>query len=637
MIIHVDFETYSSADIKNGAYRYAAHVSTGIWLMAWAVDNGEVKIWYPGDPVPKEFFTEGVMFSAHNVMFERCIWSRIAVSEYGFPPFDIRQWHCTKALAAYYQLPCKGTSLEKVAKALGCQHQKDKEGSKLMKRRAKPRTSRTLFGSEDDFEVQRLAVYCVQDVRAQREVSQRLGHYLPEVERQVWLLDQEINFRGIRVDKKLCESAIRIRDTEAKKFNLEIEKLTGGAVLAATQVKQIAKWIASKGVYLGALDEETIHNTLLSDSCPPDVRRLLEIRQLTSLISLAKYDKMLQLADDSGRMRDCIEYHGAGPGRWAGRGAQIQNFPRGEGEDSDGICDCILRGIELLELFYGDDLLSTLKGGLRGALMAKDEYTLAIWDYAQIEARVLAWLANEQLLLKGFRDKADVYKMFAAEIYRTPVSSVTKPQRFVGKTAVLGLGYSMGGEKFQASLDSPNGGYTKLSLPECKRIVSVYRSTFPRIVALWDEIDRLWRKAVATGKTSSFGGVLEFGYVKAPWGNAVTIKLPSGRKLFYWGAEAKDGRGQYQKHGFAKHVYGGLLVENIVQGIARDIMAAGMIRLRSKCDLVATVHDEIISEVPEDRSGELLAYGYDQLSIAPEWAIGLPLAVEGFVSKRYRK
>lgn len=633
MKIHIDFETFSEADIKAiGSYRYADHESTGIWLMGYAIGHDAPKLWYPGDPVPPEFFDPRAEFYAHNVMFERAIWTRIAVRKYGFPKFNIQQWHCTKARAAYYALPIDGTSLDKVGRVLGCKHQKDQEGKELMKRMSKPRNTGSLFAN-DDPELHRLGEYCCDDVLAGRDIEHTLDP-LPEIERQVWLLDQEINWRGIQVDKKLCKAAVAIRDTMLHAYEDEIQTLTGGQVLAATQVDRISNWAATQGVIIESLKEQSVSETLADPKCPPNVRRVLEIRQVTSLSSLAKYPRMQELACDLGRMRDCIEYYGAGTGRWAGRGAQIQNFPRGEGEDTVGICDAILAGLDMVELFYGSDVLSTLKGGLRGALTAKTDHLLAIWDYAQIEARDLAWLAGEQKLLKGFREKQDIYKMFAAEIYQTPIDRISKSQRSVGKESVLGLGYGMGVPKFQATLKSKR---IELSLEECRRIHQIYRSTFPRVINLWEEVDRLWRKTAIAGSTSSFAGILEFSYVRKPWGDAVAIKLPSGRSLYYWGPKVVDGSGSYQGANFRKHVYGGLLVENLCQAIARDIMASGMLRLRHGVDLVATVHDELIAEVPEEQADRLLQWGEEQMTIAPVWAPDLPLGVEGFVSKRYRK
>lgn len=633
MKIHVDFETNSLAELSEiGAYHYADHESTAIWLMSYAIDNGEPRLWFPGDPVPAEFFDPQATFYAHNVMFERSIWVRLAVPKYGFPKFDIRQWYCTKALAAYYALPTDGTSLEKVGKVLNCTHQKDQEGKALMKRMSKPRTSVSLF-PKDDPELQRLGEYCRDDVRAERDVEHTLGP-LPEIERQVWLLDQEINWRGIQVDTKLCGAAVEIRDSELQVYEAEIQDLTDGQVLSATQVERISSWVATHGVVAESLNEQSVSTILEDPELPENIRRVLEIRQMTSLSSLAKYPKMRALAGDSGRMRDCIEYYGAFTGRWAGRGAQIHNFPRGEGEDTVGICDTILAGRDILEIFYGADVLSTLKGGLRGALTAKKYYTLAVWDYAQIEARVLAWLAGEQKLLKGFRDKADIYKMFASEIYRIGIDLVSKAQRSVGKQSVLGLGYGMGAPKFQGTL---KGSGIDLSLEECKRIGQIYRSTFPKVINLWEEVEQLWRKAATTGKTTSLGGMLEFAYIKKAWADAVTVLLPSGRSMFYWNPKVESGESSYQSGSFRKKVYGGLLVENLCQAVARDIMASGMLRLRYEVDLVATVHDEIIAEVPEDRAAELLKWGEDQMSIAPAWAHDLPLSVEGFVSKRYRK
>jgi DNA polymerase len=286
---------------------------------------------------------------------------------------------------------------------------------------------------------------------------------------------------------------------------------------------------------------------------------------------------------------------------------------------------------EMLEVLYGDPL-QCLKSALRGAITAREGYSLAIWDYAQIEARVLAWLAGEQRLLRGFAQRNDVYRLFACEIYRLPVDMINKAHRFVGKTAVLGLGYSMGGPKFQVSLA---GSGIEMPVGECKRIVELYRSTFPRVPALWQEVDRLWRKSAHTGMSTSFAGLLEFDYKKKPWGDCVRVKLPSGRRLHYWNPKAEGGRGSYQSGQFRKEVYGGLLVENICQAIAADIMAFGSRMAEQKWMLpFALIHDQglalkLVGQTPDEFS--------QALATLPSWAKGLPLKVETKTAPYYSK
>ena len=635
MKIHVDFETYSAADLpKVGAYRYANDSSTGIWMLAWAIDEGDPQVWYPGEPVPEEFYSDQATFFAYNAMFERCIWSLIACPLFGFPEYDPRRWHCVMALAAYHNIPVKRMSLDSVAERLGCHHQKDKDGARLMKRMSRPRNQDSLFAGSDN-EVQRLAEYCAQDVRVEREVAGKLGYFLPKSERLVWLLDQSMNFRGLQVDTDLCVAASSVRALECGRHESEIESITGGAVSSPAQTTAIREWLSTEGLLLSSISAEEVDKALTDPTLTDAARRVLEIRRENSLSSVAKYSKMLELADDSGRMRDCVQYYGASTtGRWAGRGAQIQNFPRGSQSDMESLAETILTGDrDQIELLYGDPMIA-LKDCLRGAIVARPGYQLAVWDYAQIEARVLAWLANESMLLNGFAAGRDIYKLFACEIYQIPLDLVGKAHRTVAKAAVLGLGYGMGAERFKKTLALSG---VDLPIGECRRIVELYRDMFVAIPALWAAIERCWKKAGNAGMATSFGGVLEFRCRQQSWGDAVEVALVSGRSLFYWNPSVGNGGGTYDAGPYRKSVYGGLLVENLCQAFARDILAGGMVRLSAECDIVGTVHDEILAEVPIDLAEEKLAIGTEILAKAPEWCPDLPLATEGFLCHRYRK
>ena len=625
-MIHIDFETRSAADLKAvGTYEYAADPTTDVVCMAWAIGDGEVNVWTPGQPFPPQLNTaidEGVKVSGWNVAFERTIWNSVCIAKYDWPIVLYRQWECTMARAAACGLP---QGLDAAAKALSLDITKDARGKRVMLKLAKPRrvnggkdlVGREIVWWEDRVDLETVYAYCRVDVMVERGVHKLLPA-LSDREHKVWFLDQQINDRGLQIDRDLCLGAIELVEHFQSELTDELKQITMCQVTAPTEIENLKTWLAGRGVETATLDAGTVED-LLAQEQSADVRRVLEIRQLAGKSSTAKYHAMLARSE-RGRMRGNLRYYGAATGRWSGSGAQIQNFPRGSVADIELLCEMLkARERQGLELCYGD-VIECAKSGLRGAIVAPEGKQLLVWDYAQIEARVLAWLAGETSLVEQFAAGTDVYKAFAAKVFAKPEHEVTKSERFVAKTMVLGLGYGMGAAKFRQTL--ANYG-TEISEDFAVRAVNTYRKTFTSICRYWNDIEK---SAISlTNDWSVEGSFLRY-------------RLRSGRQMHYYKPEIKEGKLSYQAcYGGGigtESTYGGKLVENIVQATARDVLVEGMFDLEDAgIPIVATVHDEIIAESESDRLQEGIAL----LTKGAGWTAGLPLAVEGFTCRRYRK
>lgn len=611
--------------------------------MAWAIDDGPVRVWSPGPGrgLPGEIqiaIEQDAEVEAHNAAFERSIWTHIGIPRYGFPEVAFEQWDCTMARAAALGLP---QSLEGLASALRLPVGKDLQGQKAMIKASRPMAvagSSDLFGEVPVFDttpalLERVREYCANDVEVERAVS-RLLPPLSDRERAIWLLDQEINDRGIAVDVALCRNAIKLVEGETAKLSAELLELTGGAVTGPTDLNGIKRWLRSVGVETAVLDEKTVSG-LLAGSLDWKARRVLNIRQIAGRSSTAKFKAIVDRVDPADdRIRNNLRYHGAATGRWAGSGAQIQNFPRGDhGHAAETIAEMISAGdVEDFDLLFGDPI-SAAVSALRPALRAAPGKSLLVWDFAQIEARLLAWFAKCSKLETLFASGADVYKAFAAEAFRKPIDKVSKDDRFVGKVCVLGLGYGMGAAKLAATFE----GYGRpISEQLAKRLVGVYREAYPEIPLTWTRLELEAKDALFSGDVGRWKV-----FHKSEALRFLTYELPSGRRLHYFQPEIQDGQLVYRKalgKSLAKDsTYGGKLCENLIQAIARDVLAEGMLRLkRAGFSLVGTVHDEIIDEEPLELAGDRLEEGARLLETRPAWC-SAPLAVEGFASRRYKK
>lgn len=664
--IRIDFETRSHCDLKAvGAWHYSLHSTTEVLCYSTKINDG---------PVWGTFVTESLAdfdleviqdyqlshlhddatFEAHNAGFELAIWENIMHRRHGWPKPDPKRFFCSAAKAAAHGLP---RDLENAAQAMHLDVQKDKKGHALMLKLSKPRphwkkTSKgdVYFGSREEFE--RLLDYCKQDVETEYALSNQLRPLNPQ-ERKLFLLDLKVNRRGFHCDRKLISKAIEINKIEASRGHRLIADLTNGVIQTNGQTEKIRKYLYTQfGYALPNMQAETLEAALKTD-IPEGVEKILLCRQKHSKASVKKYEAMLNRAGDDDRIREILLYHGAHTGRWAGIKIQPQNYPRPKlpcWEIENLLIPAILdKRLDLLELYRGS-VSAALSDTLRSSLTAAPGHDLLGADYSSIEFRVLCWLAGENRALRLFRENKDVYIDMASTIYGIPSEKILEGykkgehsatrQRKVGKETVLGCGYQMGAPRFESECEEKG-----IDLPEgmASFIIETFRNKYGRIKALWYDVAKTALRALSSLITTTVGRPIKMGRQ----GQFFCIQLPSKRLLTYADPEIRIN--QFGKRALSHmHVhpktkkwvrnitYGGALVENIVQGIARDIMAHAMLQAEAQgYRIVATVHDEIVAEVPKS-FGSIEEFERILCDIPP-WAQGCPITAEGWRGKRYRK
>lgn len=467
--LHIDVETYSVVDLpKTNAYVYFDHPSTNLWCAAWAFDNDEPKLWFPGDPCPDEIFDHvigGGLIFGWNVAFERLAWRKLLTAKYGWPEPDLEQYRCVMAAAYAVGLPGK---LERCAPALKLEQEKDQVGASLMMRMCRPRKARkdedpskTYWWDEPE-KIARLGLYCQDDVRTETAIHSRIP-MLPRSEQAVWFLDQRANDLGTYVDEHLCLAGRTVVEHAQKRLDAEMKTVTDYDVRGISNVAELVAFCRKKGVDAESVKKDELADMLVRDDLPADVRRALEIRQEGSKTSTAKIAKLLATRQSDGRMRGNLQYHGATTGRWAARGAQLQNLPRPALKvNQDLIEDLLTADAEWLDMVYGRSFpphentppispMSVVSDCIRSMVTAGPGCRLLAADYSQIEARMTAWLAGESHVLDAFiaadnKTGPDTYIVSAAGIYRVPPSEIDKddPRRQVGKVSDLSMGFAGG-------------------------------------------------------------------------------------------------------------------------------------------------------------------------------------------------
>lgn len=656
--LHLDFETYSAADLPAcGLDNYASDPTTDVHCMAYSFDDEPVDI-VISNCLPNrviEHVRNGGEVVAHNAAFELAIWNRVCVPKYGWPILSPKQVRCTMAQAYAMSLP---GALEMAAKAMGIEQQKDMAGARIMMQLAKPKADGTFWTPEDAPEkFQRLYAYCKQDVEVERELDRRMMR-LSEMEQRVWVLDYIINQRGIRVDLPAIENAIAMVDAEKCRLDLEMLRVTGGVVGKCTEVQLLIKWIRTQGVELTGLAKADVLDALKADDMPPAVRKALQLRQEAAKSSTAKLLAMRNRASNDGRVRGCFQYHGASTGRWAHRGIQPGNLPRPRKLTKDDdenvrliyeINDLIARGEQrLLDMLYGPTM-DALADSVRGMIIANPGHELVAMDFSAIEARVLAWLAGEEKVLEIFRTHGKIYEHAASGIYKKPIEEVTKAERQIGKVAVLALGYGGGVGAFQ-SMARVYGVKVEDELAD--EIKKAWRESHAKIVYYWHDLESAAINAVeldcvckagAPGRQVAFRKSGSFLWCKLPSGRVLCypyprvgqLETPWGElrsALFFWGVNGVTKKWEEQK------TYGGSLSENITQAVARDLLSQAMLRLEDNgFPVVMHVHDEAVVEIPTSAEDDVTDHIERIMAEVPTWASGLPVAAEGWRGPRYRK
>lgn len=684
----IDFETRSTVSLKAvGTWQYSIHPKTEVLCLVFRLPHWPSAVtsyWHPEFPVCDiqetyeanklaelfDWITSGKIVEAHGAWFERCIWKNIMVARYGFPDIDQSQWRCSAAQAAVVSYP---RGLDVALKAANLALRKDAEGSKVMKKMTKPRKPRkaereawalahgsaphpTLYWESQEL-LDKLLAYCRQDVLAEEGLS----YVLPDLsasETELYLLDQRINERGFQLDRDAVTAALSLLAKETAKLNAELSILTKGKVHKATQRDRMLMWLEEdEGLSLPNTTADTLDDWLASDEpMTPAARRGIEIMRTLGRSSTAKYQSMKNwMSKKDARVRGGLLFHGASTGRWTGSGVQPHNFPKGTlKEDSEPNkkidIERLWRILKVkntrpIKIYYKTTVMEALAHALRGAIVARKNHDLYVADFAAIEARVVLWLADDQEALDIFRQHKDIYCDMASSIYGYKVNKDKHPtERGMGKIAILGLGYQMGAAKFLATC--ANFGIT-ITEEFAKKVVDTYREKYWRVKQLWYDQEAAAIKCVKTGK------IQQCGYVT--WTvdkKFLYCGLPSGRKLAYpnpivrdeatsWGAQKETltfmGVDSYTHQWRRQTTYGGMIVENITQAVARDLLAEAI----SRCEQtgvylpVLSVHDEVIAEVARG-TGSLKEFD-SLLKQVPKWARGCPVDADSWCGPRYQK
>lgn len=655
--IVLDYETRSEADLKKlGGVEYSKHPSTEIICVGYKIGDAPAKLWLPHqDPMPKDFLKcardENYIWVAHNALFEQCVTENVLRREFkDFPHMPPRRWKDTAAKAAACALP---RNLEGACLALDLPVKKNMDGRKLMLKHSKPRRAWLKWKAAPldeepekyfETEIERWAIYdyCKTDVEAEYLLDKRLPDLIP-FENEIWILNQEMNLRGVKIDVKTAKLILKLIATHSKILTDEIKEITNGAVTSPGQRDRILEWLEDEGLALPNLAAATVTETLAAlqkerHGVSENAKRLLEIRQALAKSSTKKYQAMITRAGADERVRDLALYHGASTGREAGTGLQLHNLPKGKIKNTDAaICEIQTGDAAWVECIYGD-LMGVFSACIRGMITATKGYKLFVADFNAIECRILNWIAGQEDILKMFREGIDLYVKMA--------SRVNSDDRQLGKTIELACGYQMGADRlFQTCIAWGVNGGEGISQELAVLGIKAYRESHPHVVKLWSTAEK-----AAIAAVRNPGKIIHHNMVA--WGMSggfLWCRLPSGRKLWYYGPSVRNeaapwgelrpklyhwGVNPLTKKWECAATYGGKLVENIVQAIGRDLTMYAAVKMSHKSyTYLFQVHDELISESPRGSVKEF----EDILMDLPEWAKGLPIMAKGWSGERYKK
>lgn len=659
--LSIDLETYSDAPIrKTGAQRYVADPSFEILLFAYSADGAPVKVvdLARGEEIPAEVLSAltdpTTVKHAYNAPFEiACL-----TKAYGLP-MEPAQWRCTMMHGLYCGYPA---GLEATGKALGLPGDKQKlnTGKALIRYFCQPcKPTKTNGGRtrnyprHDPEKWELFKEYCRQDVVTEMEIERRLSAFpVPGFVQKQWETDLRINARGVCVDMDLVRGALVVGDTVRSDMLDEAREITG--LDNPNSVAQLTGWLNENlpGAGLTDLRKDTVAKLLEQEDILPKVQRALEIRRELGKTSTKKYDAIAACICPDGRVRGLLQFYGAGrSGRWAGRLVQVQNLPRTYTRAVD-VARRLVRGekTDALRLIYGN-ISDTLSQLIRTAFIAGPGNKLIDADFSAIEARVLSWFAGEEWRLEVFRTHGKIYEASASQMFGVPIEKIKKgnPEyalRAKGKVAELALGYQ-GSVNALVSMGALDMG---LDADELPGIVEMWRSTNCRIRSLWWDMNQAAIDVIINGGSQRVRCVvLAREYDPAQDVAVLSITLPSGRKLYYVDPRIGENRfgGQSitymgvsaQKKWARLETYGGKLVENCTQAIARDALAESIERLEAAgFPIVFHVHDEVIIDIkPFAGDADMLNQVTAIMSQPLSWARGLPLGADGWVGDYYTK
>jgi DNA polymerase len=626
------------------------------------------------------------VFSAHNAFFEQSIYNNVLVRRFGWPKIPIHKWRCTAAKAAAVAIP---RNLKDAGAVMCLPIQKDFEGHRVMMRLCKPTAAYKKWNEKrlkllkagldvsingdappefwtpetafDDYKI--LYHYCKIDVLTEEKLDEILPDLIPS-EQTLWFLDQRINLRGVAVDMDAVKKISDIMGQELKIMSKELDTLTMGLVSSGNARNAILDFLTLEGIELPDLKAKTVDDFLTNGVMTGDAQKLLEIRRALSKSSTAKYQKFLGCAKSDGRVRDLFLFCGSSTGRWSGKNIQPQNFPRGIIKNIDEAIGRIkTESIDDLKMLYGENLMPLFSSVLRGMFIASPGHDLFVEDFNAIETRVLWWLAGHEKGLNIFREGRDPYKEMAAVIYNTPVFEIEDDsnERQVGKAAVLGCGYQMGGKKFVSAAWDTYRAHTTLDM--AKVAVTKYRQLHYPVVEMWGNCEGACILAIENpgaryvANKCTFFVKNSFLWIELPGGRGLAYKNPAvewenvilkddngnetgrfmAKKIRYWAINMKAKKEDCAIPKWTREAtYGGKIVENIVQAVSRNLLSAAMVRAEKRgFKVLMHSHDELVSEA---LIGEKHQDDYKKIMVElPIWAEGLPLKSGGWVGNRYRK
>lgn len=702
----MDFETRSRVELTSkggrmgsGAYKYSLDPSTRPTCLAFK-EHGNAKVYFldfkmvntPWRQLPPAlklkwigYIRDGFEFSGHNAFFETCIYKNILVRRYGWPDIPFTRFRCTAAKAAACALP---RNLEGAGAAMDLRIQKDKRGYVAMMATCKPtrrfndwtkaraeiaagkrvgprklKLAETpeppvfLEPDADPVMWDTLYTYCKIDVLAEEQLDDSLPDLIP-TEQEIWLLNQKLNWRGLRIDIPTVKKITAILESESKTRLKELDTLTMGLVTKPGARKSILEFLALEGIELPDIKATTVDDVLKAGKLSPDMRRLLEIRKELSKTSTRKYQGFLVRADADEHVRDILLYHGASTGRDTGVGVQPHNFPRGVIKvDRDrpyaAVENVIECDVEMLKLLYGDSLPVLFSSILRNMILPDEGMELFVADFSKIEVAVLWWLAGNTEGLEILRQGKDPYIYQAAKNMNKTYEEIelavkngetwAEDARQLGKAQILGCGFGMGWEKFLT--DAWDRYRLKLVEEESRAAVSNYREKNAAVPQLWKDYERAVIMAVEDNVTVEIGRCKFFtrkGFL--------CISLPSGRRLSYRNPEIIWRETEYgprkaiqfwavnskTKKWGPERTWGGTLAENITQATARDLMMPAMVRLeKARYQALLMVHDEGLCQ---RKTGKGSVEEFRRIMCeAPKWGKDIPIDAKGWKGPRYRK
>ena len=636
----IDLETFSSVDLlKCGVYRYASSPDFEILLFGFSVDGGDVRVvdLACGEEIPADIIEalsdDSVIKWSYNNNFER-----VCLSNYFGTWFEPGSWRCTMVWAAYLGLP---RSLEDAGAVLGLEKQKLSEGKELIRyfcvpcKPTKANGGRTRNLPEHDREKwERFKAYNLRDVEAEMQIQQRLAKFpVPEFVWEEYQQDQEINDRGIGVDMEMVRNAIAMDGRSKSELSAAMQELT--ELENPNSVQQMKQWLSENGIETDSLDKKAVAG-LLQDA-PEPLKTVLTLRQQLAKSSVKKYQAMENAVCADSRAHGMFAFYGANrTGRFSGRIIQLQNLYKNTMPDLAQARELVRCGdFEALEILY-DSVPEVLSELIRTAFVPQDGRKFIVADFSAIEARVLAWLAGEKWVLDVFGKGGDIYCETASRMFHCRVEKhgENAELRQKGKQAVLSCGYggSVGALKAMGALEA---GMTE---DELQPLVDSWREANPNIVQLWWDVDRATKECIKKRMPTETHGI-RFNYQSG----MMFAALPSGRRLAYvkpcigenrFGGESVTYMGVGGTKKWERlESYGAKFVENLVQGIARDILCYAMQTLKN-CAIVGHIHDEVIIEADRRMSVEAVC---EQMGRTPPWAKGLLLRADGYECDFYQK